>query len=58
MIFHALTLEVMVFELALELNLCTTKAVEIENALFLNGWLLHPPISIIHRCYKLYITNI
>jgi hypothetical protein len=53
MIFHALALEVMVFELALELNLCTAKAVEIENALFLNGWLLHPPISIIHRCYKL-----
>ena len=52
MIFHSLALEVMILEFALVLNYSTTKAVEIENALLLNGWLSHPPISIIHRCYK------
>ena len=53
MVLHALALEIMVFQLTLVLNLGTTEAVEIENALFLNGWLSLPPISIIHRCFIL-----
>ena len=49
MVLHALALEIMVFKLTLELNLGTTEAVEIENALFLNGCLSLLPILIIHR---------
>ena len=53
MVLHALAFEIMVFQLTLVLNLGTAEAVEIENALFLNGWLSLPPISIIHRCFIL-----
>jgi hypothetical protein len=52
MILHPLTLEIMVFELTLELNLGSAEAVEIENTLFQNGR-LSPPISIIHPWYIL-----